>query len=105
MAPVENGKISEEEADFAKASQLHATPGLIILIKGQAFQELAKGEQTATALENHLTALEARIEALLAQANDNQNIAEAGNLTSDTQPHKELGDRSKENGTNANGSQ
>ncbi|KAL1303945.1 hypothetical protein AAFC00_000395 [Neodothiora populina] len=43
--------INGEEADFAKA-----------------FQELARGEQTATALENHLTALEAKIEELLAQA-------------------------------------
>lgn len=46
---------SNEEADFAKA-----------------FQELAKGEQTATALENHLSALEAKIEELLAQADKDQ---------------------------------
>ncbi|KAK5164107.1 uncharacterized protein LTR77_010198 [Saxophila tyrrhenica] len=42
---------SSEEADLAKA-----------------FQELAKGERTATALENQLNSMEARIEALLAQA-------------------------------------
>lgn len=42
----------------------------LILIK--AFQEIAKGEQTATALENHLSALEAKIEALLAQATQNE---------------------------------
>lgn len=38
----------------------------------QAFQELAKGEQTATALENQLNAMEAKIEALLAQAEKEQ---------------------------------
>ncbi|KEQ63614.1 uncharacterized protein M437DRAFT_47207, partial [Aureobasidium melanogenum CBS 110374] len=32
----------------------------------QAFQELNRGEQTATALENHLSALEAKIDELLA---------------------------------------
>ncbi|KAJ9626595.1 hypothetical protein H2203_004228 [Taxawa tesnikishii (nom. ined.)] len=46
---------SDGDADFAKA-----------------LQELAKGERTAAALENHLTNLEARIEELLAQANRNQ---------------------------------
>lgn len=38
----------------------------------QAFQELTKGEQTAAALENHLTAVEAKIEALLAQVDRDQ---------------------------------
>lgn len=37
-----------------------------------AFQELAKGERTATALENQLSNMEAKIEALLAQAEKNQ---------------------------------
>jgi len=36
--------------------------------EAQAFQELARGERTATALENQLSAMEAKIEALLAQA-------------------------------------
>lgn len=34
----------------------------------QALQELAKGERTATALENQLSSMEAKIDALLAQA-------------------------------------
>lgn len=51
---------------------------------GQAFQELAKGEQTASALENHLTALEAKIEALLAQADQQQ--SSQSTTTSSTTP-------------------
>ncbi|KAF2212593.1 hypothetical protein CERZMDRAFT_41090, partial [Cercospora zeae-maydis SCOH1-5] len=42
----------------------------------QAFQELAKGERTATALENQLSAMEAKIEALLEQAENNQRSVE-----------------------------
>ena len=42
----------------------------------QAFQELAKGERTATALENQLSAMEAKIEALLEQAEQNQRAVE-----------------------------
>nr|POE80806.1 hypothetical protein CFP56_56879 [Quercus suber] len=38
----------------------------------KAFQELAKGERTATALENQLSNMEAKIEALLAQAEQQQ---------------------------------
>ncbi|KAL8999276.1 MAG: hypothetical protein Q9169_001821 [Polycauliona sp. 2 TL-2023] len=34
----------------------------------KAFQELARGEQAASAMENQLTALEQRIDALLASA-------------------------------------
>ena len=41
----------------------------------QAFQELARGERTATALENQLSAMESRIEELLAQAErDHQEV-------------------------------
>ena len=50
---------------------------MLIIVK--AFQELAKGEQTAAALENHLTNLEARIEQLLAQANQDQQAIEQAN--------------------------
>jgi hypothetical protein len=39
---------------------------------GQAFLELSKGERTATALEKQLTDMEAKIEALLAQAEKDQ---------------------------------
>ena len=42
----------------------------------QAFQELAKGERTATALENQLNTMEAKIEALLAQAERDQKDGE-----------------------------
>lgn len=38
----------------------------------QAFQELAKGERTATALEKQLSKMEARIQALLDQAENEQ---------------------------------
>ncbi|KAK4499866.1 hypothetical protein PRZ48_008052 [Zasmidium cellare] len=38
----------------------------------KAFQELAKGERTATALENQLSKMEARIQALLDQAESEQ---------------------------------
>lgn len=48
----------------------------------QAFQELNRGEQTATALENHLAALEAKIDELLA-ATGQQDQSE----TSSTQPN------------------
>lgn len=43
----------------------------------QAFQELAKGEQTAAALEKQLTAMEARIETLLAQTEEQQRLTQA----------------------------
>jgi len=42
----------------------------------QAFQELARGERTATALENQLSAMESRIEELLAQAERDHEEAE-----------------------------
>lgn len=42
----------------------------------QAFQELARGERTATALENQLSTMEAKIEALLAQAERDQQEVE-----------------------------
>ncbi|TKA25841.1 hypothetical protein B0A50_05596 [Salinomyces thailandicus] len=49
-----------EEADLAKA-----------------FQELARGERTATALENQLSSMEAKIEELLARAERDQQEAES----------------------------
>ncbi|GAB7359496.1 hypothetical protein MBLNU230_g6141t1 [Neophaeotheca triangularis] len=62
MAPEKPQASSEgtDEADLAKA-----------------FQELAKGERTATALENQLSSMEAKIEMLLAQAEkDQQDVGE-----------------------------
>ncbi|KAK1009837.1 hypothetical protein LTR54_005633 [Friedmanniomyces endolithicus] len=50
------------EADLAKVGQWFFP----------AFQELAKGERAAAALENQLTSMEAKIEALLAQAEKEQ---------------------------------
>jgi hypothetical protein len=45
----------------------------------QAFEDLDRGERTASALEQHLDALEERIEELLAHAQENQRSIEAGN--------------------------
>ncbi|KAK5119153.1 hypothetical protein LTR85_007767 [Meristemomyces frigidus] len=42
----------------------------------KAFQELARGERTAAALESQLNSMEAKIEALLAQAEKDQQEAE-----------------------------
>ncbi|KAF1971453.1 hypothetical protein BU23DRAFT_182678 [Bimuria novae-zelandiae CBS 107.79] len=38
----------------------------------QAFKELARGESTATALENHLDSLEKKIEEMLARAEEEE---------------------------------
>ena len=38
----------------------------------QAFKELARGESTATALENHLDSLEKKIEEMLAKAEEEE---------------------------------
>ncbi len=45
----------------------------------QAFNDLARGERTASALEKHLDTLEKRIEELLVRAQENQRSIEAGN--------------------------
>ncbi|CZT17983.1 uncharacterized protein RCC_03822 [Ramularia collo-cygni] len=47
----------------------------------KAFQELAKGEQTAAALEKQLTAMEAKIEMLLAQTEEQQRLTQHGGAT------------------------
>ncbi|KAH9825383.1 hypothetical protein Tdes44962_MAKER04223 [Teratosphaeria destructans] len=63
----------------------------------KAFQELAKGERAATALENQLSAMEAKIEALLAQAERDQADAAAHRAQqhvtgdADTKPKPEQG--------------
>lgn len=49
----------------------------------QAFQELNRGEQTATALENHLAALEAKIDELLA-ASGQQDQTESSSANSNS---------------------
>jgi len=64
----------------------------------QAFLELAKGERTATALENQLTSMEAKIEALLAQAErdqaDAQKARDAKATTAGAQDTENLGSSS-----------
>ena len=45
----------------------------------QAFKDVARGERTASALEQHLDTLEKRIEELLVHAQENQRNIEAGN--------------------------
>ncbi|KAF2141785.1 uncharacterized protein K452DRAFT_298450 [Aplosporella prunicola CBS 121167] len=42
----------------------------------QAFKDLARGERTASAMEDHLTALERKIDEMLAQANANAESAD-----------------------------
>jgi hypothetical protein len=50
----------------------------------QAMKELQRGEQTAAALEGHLDSLEAKIEALLAQADKaEQELKTHGSTASD----------------------
>ncbi|KAL1640310.1 hypothetical protein SLS58_006983 [Diplodia intermedia] len=52
----------------------------------QAFKDLARGEQTASALENHLDALEARLEELLAAADAQQDGASPSAASQQPQP-------------------
>ncbi|KAK5254541.1 hypothetical protein LTR16_004812, partial [Cryomyces antarcticus] len=42
-----------------------------------AFEELAQGERTAAALENHLTSLERKIEELLARADEDERLRQS----------------------------
>ncbi|KAG9998429.1 hypothetical protein KCU78_g16441, partial [Aureobasidium melanogenum] len=71
MPPKQNGETEHDlqDADFAKA-----------------FQELSRGEQTATALENHLSALEAKIDELLA-ATGQQDHSDASSTQSNATTH------------------
>lgn len=62
----------------------------------QAFQELAKGERTAAALENQLSQMEERIEALLAQAEREQKEvqdAKSGKGTSEASSQNQQSDK------------
>lgn len=52
----------------------------------QAFQDLARGERTAAALEHHLTALEQKIEELLAKADEEERIRMEQSEGSQAQP-------------------
>jgi len=57
-------------------SAVRGNHGQGLMANTQAFQELAKGEQTAAALERQLTAMEARIETLLAQTEEQQRLTQ-----------------------------
>lgn len=77
------------EADLAtvRATSPGAAPPTDI--RPQAFQELAKGERTATALETQLNNMEAKIEALLAQAeNDQQEVQRLKDATAGAEQGK-----------------
>jgi len=50
----------------------------------QAFKDLQRGEATAAALENHLGALEKKIDELLASAEENQTMADRKAEASET---------------------
>jgi len=60
----------------------------------QAFQELAKGERTASALENHLTALERKIDELLAQADEEERNLSKKKSDAESMP-RDTGDEDK----------
>ncbi|KAL9029726.1 MAG: hypothetical protein Q9196_002065 [Gyalolechia fulgens] len=51
---------------------------------GKALQELARGEQTASVMENQLSALERKIDALLASAESQNTSQEGGHLEAET---------------------
>jgi exonuclease VII small subunit len=62
----------------------------------QAFNDLQRGEQTATALENHLSALEKKIDDLLASAEANQST-----VAEKAESSKEAVESSEEKSTEA----
>ncbi|KAF2740489.1 hypothetical protein EJ04DRAFT_559013 [Polyplosphaeria fusca] len=49
----------------------------------QAFQDLARGERAAAALENHLDKLEKQIEELLAKADEDEKTLQSSSRPSD----------------------
>lgn len=65
----------------------------------QAFKDLQRGEQTATALENHLSALEKKIDDLLATAEANQSTVDEKAESSKEQVESG-GDKSSEASSN-----
>lgn len=71
----------------------HSVLCTLQLTKCQAFQELQRGERTATALENNLSALERKIEELLASADANEKaLEEATKAQVDGSSKKDNGD-------------
>ncbi|QDS67470.1 hypothetical protein FKW77_000906 [Venturia effusa] len=62
----------------------------------KAFKELQKGEQTAAALENHLTSLEKKIDDLLASAEANQSTVDGM-----AEPSKEEAESAEDKRNNA----
>ncbi|KAF1953910.1 hypothetical protein CC80DRAFT_133080 [Byssothecium circinans] len=69
---------SEQNGD---SSDTHAEPDF-----AKAFQELARGERAAAALENHLDSLEKKIEELLAKADEDEKNLKARPETSAETP-------------------
>ncbi|KAF3040831.1 hypothetical protein E8E11_003302 [Didymella keratinophila] len=55
----------------------------------EAMKELARGEQTASALENHLDSLEKKIEELLAQAEKAERDIQTSASTSEQPPSQD----------------
>lgn len=78
-----------DAASLAKVSGRAALRGPLAGADGstQAFQELAKGEQTAAALEKQLTAMEARIEILLARTEEQQRLTQPPSGSANNSSH------------------
>ncbi|OJD18580.1 hypothetical protein AJ78_01421 [Emergomyces pasteurianus Ep9510] len=68
----------------------------------QAFKDIANGEKTASALENHLTSLEEKIEALLA-AIENPGNASGNAASKSANPNPEKRTDNDTNSTNTTG--
>ena len=88
MAAQQNGKPGSvlHEPDFAQVGDCTAC-GLVPRtdIHLQAFQELARGEQTATALENSLDKIEKMMDEILAKAEEEEKAKQAL-LSAEMQP-------------------
>ena len=90
MTAQQNGNAENvsNETDFAQVfpAEPFRQCDRIANVHQQAFQDLARGERTAAALEHHLTALEKKIEELLAKADEEERIRMAQSKGSQTQP-------------------
>lgn len=70
---------ASSEPDFAQVSEMYSPLAHHESSQqAQAFQDLARGERTASALENHLDALERKIEELLAKADADEKKLKEG---------------------------
>lgn len=80
----ENGAI-RQEPDLAQVGCARAMHSVKILKFAQAFKELARGEQTADALEKNLNSLEQKIEEMLKKAEEHEQKLNA-KQSSDSSP-------------------